>query len=147
MLFVQDSALAQDLVQEAFLRVWRSPRTPHDADGFRRWLYKAIVNLARDHHRKRVLGATLQFWSPPSRDPADEVDRRLTTSALERAIASLRRKEREALYLRYFEDAPFEEVAATLGIGVTAARVRVHRALHRLRDRMRADGIWTEGLT
>lgn len=145
-LLVEDQSVAEDIVQEAFLRVWRSPRTPRDAVGFRRWLYKTVVNLARDHHRKRLLWTRLRFWLPSSDDPAQAVERQIGGTALEQAIASLSWRERQALYLRFFDDAPFEEVAITLGMRQTAARVLVHRALKKLRDRLSARGFAPEGI-
>jgi RNA polymerase sigma factor (sigma-70 family) len=144
-LLVEDPNVAQDIVQEAFVRVWRSPRTPRDVPGFRRWLYKTIVNLARDHHRRRVLWARLRFWSVAPPDPAVEVERMMGGAALEQAIASLSWRERVAVYLRFFDDAPFAEVAATLGMREATARVVVHRALGKLRDRLSAKGFAPEG--
>jgi RNA polymerase sigma-70 factor (ECF subfamily) len=145
-LLVEDQSVAEDIVQEAFLRVWRSPRTPRDATGFRRWLYKTIVNLARDHHRRRMLSARLLFWLPSSNDPVEQVEQKIGRTALEQAIASLGWRERQALYLRFFDDAPFDDVAISLGMRETAARVLVHRALKKLRDRMSAQGFAPEGL-
>ena len=72
-MLTHNRAIAEELVQEAFARVWSSPRTPSAEPDFRRWLYRAITNLARDYHRRRLLEATLRFWDPPAVDPIDEV--------------------------------------------------------------------------
>ena len=56
---VQNLELAQDIVQEAFARVWASARTPRPQPEFKRWLYRAITNLAIDHHRRERRMPTL----------------------------------------------------------------------------------------
>src|SRR5207253_5365724 len=51
---VRDREAAEDIVQEAFLRAMQNRRTPHIAEEFRLWLYRVIVNLVRDHQRRRA---------------------------------------------------------------------------------------------
>src|SRR4029077_9754009 len=70
-LLVRDYSVAQDIVQEAFVRVWLSPRTPREMSGFRPWLYRTIVNLARDHQRRQSRWARLRFGRAASADPMD----------------------------------------------------------------------------
>ena len=131
-----DRATAEELVQEAFARVWASPRTPSTEPDFRRWLYRAITNLARDYHRRRVLESKLRFWAPPEIDPLEEVVHRAEDRDLLRAVISLPFKDRQAIYLRYFDGLPFADVAQVTGTTESAARVRVHRALKELRGRL-----------
>jgi len=131
-----DRATAEELVQEAFARVWASPRTPSAEPDFRRWLYRAITNLARDYHRRRVLESKLRFWAPPQIDPAEEVVHRAEDRDLLRAVIGLPFKDRQAIYLRYFDGLPFADVAQVMGTTESATRVRVHRALKELRGRL-----------
>ena len=130
--------MAQEIVQEAFVRVWLSPRTPRELSGFRPWLYKTIVNLVRDHQRKRRRWEHLRIGRGESADPVDEVERRQADAELARAIRHLSRREREAVYVRFFEDASYEEVARIVGMRSGAARVLVHRALRKLRRQLAA---------
>ena len=139
-LLVRDSAVAQDIVQEAFVRVWLSPRTPRDLSGFRPWLYKTVVNLARDHHRRQGRWGRLRFGRIRSADPMDVVERRETDADLGKAIRALSRREQEAVYVRFFEDASFDEVARIIGTRTGTARVLVHRALGKLRRQLAATG-------
>lgn len=132
-LLVRDYAVAQDIVQEAFVRVWLSPRTPREINGFRPWLYKTVVNLARDHHRRQRRWALLRIGGMSTDDPAELAERRQSNRAMARAISKLSRREQEALYLRFFDDVPFEEVARIIGTRTGTARVLVHRALEKLR--------------
>ena len=135
-ILTRDRAIAEELVQEAFTRVWASPRTPSAEPDFRRWLYRAITNLARDFHRRRVLESRLRFWDPPAIDPVEEVVHRAEDRELLRAVIALPLKDRQAIYLRYFDGLPFAEIAQVMGTTESAARVRVHRALKELRGRL-----------
>jgi RNA polymerase sigma factor (sigma-70 family) len=66
----------------------------------------------------------------------DEVLHRAEDRDLLRAVIALPLKDRQAIYLRYFDGLPFAEVAQLMGTTESAARVRVHRALDRLRGRL-----------
>jgi len=143
-MLVQNRATAEELVQEAFARVWASPNTPTAEPDFHRWLYRAITNLARDHYRRRLLEGRILFWNPPSVDPIDEVVHRAEDRELLRAILALPFKDRHAIYLHYFDGLTFAEVGDVLGVSEIAARVRVHRALQTLRGRLGPDSVARE---
>jgi RNA polymerase sigma-70 factor (ECF subfamily) len=143
-MLVQNRAIAEELVQEAFARVWASPNTPSAEPDFRRWLYRAITNLARDYYRRRVLEGKLLFWNPPAVDPIDEVVHRAEDRELLRAVLALPFKDRQAIYLHYFDGLTFAEVGDVLGVGEIAARVRVHRALQQLRGQLGPDSVARE---
>jgi len=143
-MLVQNRATAEELVQEAFARVWASPNTPSAEPDFRRWLYRAITNLARDFHRRRTLEARILFWNPPPVDPIDEVVHRAEDRELLRVILALPFKDRQAIYLHYFEGLTFGEVGDVLDVSEIAARVRVHRALEKLRGRLGPDSVARE---
>jgi RNA polymerase sigma-70 factor, ECF subfamily len=133
---VRDSLVAQDIVQEAFLRVWVSPRTPHELNAFRPWLYKTIVNLARDHQRRLGRWSRLRLDRSSVADPLDVAERHEGHARLATAMRSLTRREQEAVYVRFFEDASYEEVARIIGVRAGTARVVVHRALERMRRQL-----------
>jgi RNA polymerase sigma-70 factor, ECF subfamily len=135
-LLVRDHTVAQDIVQEAFVRVWLSPRTPREMTAFRPWLYKTVVNLVRDHQRRQSRWARLRFGRTASADPVDVAEQRESDAALGNAIRTLSRREQEAVYIRYFEGAPFDEVGRIIGVRTGTARVLVHRALAKLRENL-----------
>ena len=142
-MLVRDQAVAQDIVQEAFVRVWLSPRTPREMSAFRPWLYKTVVNLARDHLRRQGRWARLRFGRAASADPMDVADRHQSDVALGNALRALSRRDREAVYVRFFEDMPFDDVGRIIGVRAGTARVIVHRALEKLRhvlDASQGDG-------
>ena len=133
---VHDREQAEEIVQEAFANVWAARNTPRERSEFKRWLYRAILNLARDQARRRKRWSLLRFWAPPPPNPYDEVERRADDAALVDALRRLAPRERAAIHLRYFEDRSFAETAATLGVPENSARVIVHRALAKLRRSM-----------
>lgn len=133
---VQDIDVAEEIVQEGFARAWASPNTPQDAAEFRRWLYRIITNLARDHFRARTQAAGVPAPPQDSPDPVDASERRSIDAAVLAALRSLTLPERQAIYLRYFEDRSFAETARILGRPQVSVRVVVHRALGKLRRQL-----------
>lgn len=130
---VRNLELAQDIVQEAFARVWASARTPRPEPEFKRWLYRAITNLAIDHHRREQRMPTLVV--PDELRPAqgDEFERWLSNETMMAALQRLSLRHRQLIYLRYFEGQPMAECARLLGLHPVSVRVMVRRALLRLR--------------
>jgi RNA polymerase sigma-70 factor, ECF subfamily len=137
MLLTKDADLAQEVVQEAFVRAWQSAKTPRDTLGFRRWLYRIIVNLVRDEQRRRRRLAA-EAPSIVATDPSTEVDRRFALAELASAFAQLSPRQQQVLYLRFFSDLSYAELAHVVGTPQLALRVGVHRSLRKLRSLMEA---------
>ena len=139
-LLTSDAALAEDITQEAFIRVagrFRHLRTP---DSFDAYLRRTVVNLCMSHHRRRrVERAYLE------REGGRQVQRRRTArrggsrDELRRALAALPMRQRAAVVLRYYEDLPEQRVAEILGCSVPAARSLVFRAMETLRTTIGGD--------
>ena len=136
MTLVHDREQAEEIVQQAFANVWAARNTPQEKGQFKRWLYKAILNIVRDQARHRTRWSLLRWWAPAPSNPLDEVERRADDAALVDALRRLDSRERAAVHLRYFEDRSVAETAATLGVSENNARVIVHRALAKLRRTM-----------
>jgi RNA polymerase sigma-70 factor (ECF subfamily) len=136
LMLVRDGSIAEEIVQEAFARVWVSPNTPAEEVEFRRWLYRAITNLAHDHLRRQARFARLRFWLAPPKNPLDVIDRWIEDRELVESLRRLSRREQLAIYLFYYEDRPFEELDRFLGTRPGTARKVVSRALQKLRARL-----------
>lgn len=135
-----DRHAAEDLVQEAFLRLLRHRETYQPSGRFEAWLFRIGRNLAHDHHRGRH--ATIPLDDAGELEPVEPDAPRLLEGddarrALEQAMASLPIQHREVLLLRGVEGLTNEEIASVLGCSDGAARVRIHRATAALRNLIR----------
>jgi RNA polymerase sigma factor (sigma-70 family) len=140
-MMVHDIEIAQEIVQEAFTRVWAASTTPSPETEFRRYLYRTITNLARDYHRHRARQYRVAVEMPTVLDPLDDVERRASDEAMRGAMRELTMRERQAIYLRYFEDQSFAETARVMGAPQVTVRVIVHRALAKLRRRLTTNSV------
>jgi RNA polymerase sigma-70 factor (ECF subfamily) len=133
--------LAADLTAETFTRAWlQRDRFRDERDGsalpwllgIAGWLVAEAVRHDRVETRARErLGLSTELVVD---DGHDEVERRLSPrSMLERRLAELPAHERDAIDLRIFDELAYDEVARRLNIRPAAARLRVSRALSRLR--------------
>jgi RNA polymerase sigma factor (sigma-70 family) len=133
---VHDFDLAEEIVQEAFARMWASPNTPSTAVEFRRYLYRTITNLANDYFRRSARRSASEVPIPVMVNPLEIVEARASGDAMKAALNILGLRERQAIYLRYFEDQSFAETARIMGSRQVTVRVMVHRALGKLRRHM-----------
>jgi len=118
-----DGAEAEDVTQEAMLRLWRA--APGWRPGEARvttWLYRVTVNLCTDRLRKRPSVPIDAIAEPASEAPsaAALLTRDARERALQAALARLPERQREAVILRHLEGLANPEIAAVMGIGVEA---------------------------
>lgn len=131
-----DRAMAEDLVQEVFLRVLRARARYHGDGSFMAWLFRIARNLAAGHRASRRDTLSLEDAGDAGAvelDPIGAMDTAEDLARLERALVALAPQHREVLLLRGVEDLSHREVGEVLGCTEGAARVRVHRALTALR--------------
>jgi RNA polymerase sigma-70 factor (sigma-E family) len=134
-LLTADRALAEDLVHEAFVRLFGRFRDLRNPDAFRAYLRTAVVNLARSHfRRRRVERAYLQRESrPEDRTTVDFGGGEELWQALQR----LRPRQRAAIVLRYYEDLTEAQTAEVLGCAVGTVKSLVSRGIDQLRSELR----------
>jgi len=132
---------ARDVCQEAYLRAFRGLRRFRGDARFTTWLYRITANCASTHlgrrrrHRHEELDDELELSDlSPSSDPVGRSESASLRDAVQKALAALPPKLRAVVVLRDIYDLSHEVIAAELGISVSAAKVRLHRARHRLRD-------------
>ena len=121
---------AEDAVQEAMLKAWRSfGRFRRDSD-LKPWLFTIVANECRRQRRSRWWSVVKWPRGPELVRPSQvEPD----SAGLRMALYRLPHDQRLVLVLRYYLDLPFPEVAQALGISTKAAKSRTYRALERLR--------------
>jgi RNA polymerase sigma-70 factor (ECF subfamily) len=139
-----DGDAAEDAVQDAFLRAWRSFGSFDDRAELATWLYRIAVNAAIDLSRKRrrTFGADVPLpedldgeVTTPSEEPSPE--RRVTSGEVARraraTLEGLSDAERTAFLLRHFEGRSIAEIARALGKNENATKQSVFRAASKLR--------------
>ena len=138
-LILRDVDLAQDAVQEAFVRAWRGLPGLRDPDRFDAWLHRLVVNICTDliRSRKRLRAQVhLIELDVPS---ADETGSIADRDQLARGFRRLRPEQRAVVVLRYYLGLSIPEVADTLDIPVGTAKSRLHYAMEALRAAVEAD--------
>ena len=134
---VGNAADADDIVQEAFLRMLRREVPAETEEHLRRYLYRVASNLIVDRWRRRNheegQDAMPELVTAPIRYEDD--------AAVAKIFAELKPRDRALLWLAYVEGESHEEIAASLGVGRRGVRVMLFRARRRLRDLLQARGI------
>lgn len=118
-----DGAEAEDVTQEALLRLWRiAPEWRSGEAKITTWLYRVVANLCTDRLRKRV-SVPLDDVSEPA-DPTVSAEDRLQNmarmDALQMALNSLPDRQRQAVVLRHIDGLANPEIALILEVGVEA---------------------------
>ena len=134
---VVDPDLAEDVVQEAFLRAWRACSSFDPAGGPRvNWLLVITANTAIDMVKARVRRPPLASVPADENAPAaglSDIDRLILRTQLGQALSRLRAHHRDAVVETVLRDHPYADVAAELGVDPGTLRTRVHYGLRRLR--------------
>jgi RNA polymerase sigma-70 factor, ECF subfamily len=140
--YVRDTDEAADLVQRSFVRAMGKLSDLRDAGVFRSWILRIGAHLAlnhiRDHARFVADDGELETGMSDERAPSasaalDRLEAAEEASVLRAAVNGLPTKQRMTLELRIYEDLPFRDIGAALGISEGAAKVNFHYAIRKLR--------------
>jgi RNA polymerase sigma-70 factor (sigma-E family) len=138
-LLTGDRGLAEDITQDAFIRVAGRLAHLRSPEAFDAYLRTAVVNLSKNHFRRRALErGYLHRDRPASQTPGPEsavADRHAVMGAL----AALPPKQRAAIVLRYYEDQPEGAIAEVLRCRPATVRSLVSRGLATMRDVLGTD--------
>jgi RNA polymerase sigma-70 factor (ECF subfamily) len=131
-------AEAEDIVQEALLRVWRAAGRWRPAAAFRTWLYRIVVNLCIDRSRRPSFASLEDAGDPadPAPGPAAALENDRVARQVAAAVADLPERQRIALVLTYYEGFGNEETANVLGTSVGGVESLLVRARRGLKSRL-----------
>jgi RNA polymerase sigma-70 factor (ECF subfamily) len=127
---------AEEALQDAFVRAYRSLGQCADPGRFDSWLFRILANRCRTAGARRARRARtfvrddVALGAASAEHPAE---RREWREEIRRALGRLEPEQREAFLLKHVEDLSYEEMAALTGAGVSALKMRVKRACDRLR--------------
>jgi RNA polymerase sigma factor (sigma-70 family) len=130
--------VAEDLVQEVFLRVLKYRATYREGARFEPWIFSIARNARADHFGKREAALPLSVEALETPDDAPGPEGRLEIEGeslrLRAALMRLREDRRELLILARYHDMKHEAIGELLGIDTNTVKVRIHRALKELRE-------------
>lgn len=134
-----DRMEAEDVAQEAFVRIWK--QAPHWRSGeakFDTWLHRVALNLCYDRLRgRRELPAdTLPDEPDPAAPPEQRIESRTRDERVRAALAALPVRQREALVLTYYQELSNLEAAGLMDISVDALESLLARARRSLRTQL-----------
>lgn len=134
---------ARDVVQEAYLRAFKSLKRFRGDARFSTWMYRITANCAWTHLSRRSKGRHDELSDDesvtddrPESDPEGMAEAGLLRDRVTAALADLPPILRAVVVLRDVYDLPHEAIASELGITESAAKVRLHRARRKLRERL-----------
>lgn len=134
-----DPAIAQDITQETFLKLFAGIGAFRRESNFDSWLYRLVVNACFDQKRKTrrfmpMVESFLDYLHAPGHSALDEVLRAEMSGNIRSVVDTLPPEQRMIIVLRYTEGFSYDEIAAILGCpaGTIASRLnRVHKILER----------------
>ena len=131
-----DRDLAEDLVQDAFVRLAGRFRHRRQPDAFEAYLRRTIVNLFTSHLRRLRLERREMARRRAEPEPVHREDDKAERDVLWAALQTLPARQRAAIVLRYYEDLSERQTADVLRCSVGAAKQLISRGLSALRDRI-----------
>jgi RNA polymerase sigma factor (sigma-70 family) len=140
-----DEALAKDVSQAVFMELVRKSRRLLEHRSLAGWLYTTVryvaANFRRAEQRRRCREEEAQSMREVLSEDSPEQEWQQIRPVLDDALHELNEADRTALVLRYLEDRSLREVGAVLGLQENSARMRVDRALEKLRGLLGRRGI------
>jgi RNA polymerase sigma-70 factor, ECF subfamily len=134
-----DPGLAEEAVQETFLRAWRAGgRFDPELGSLRTWLFAILRNVVIDLGRARAARPSVAAGTPePAHDPLEDT---LLAWQVEEALRRIGEEHRRVLVETYYRGRPYAEVAADLGVPEGTVKSRVYYGLRALRNALEEMG-------
>jgi len=141
---LNNSAEAEDLASETFLRAYQHLGSLRAEPSIVFWLLRVANNLGISMLRKRstrpeVELEGLQEQASDVATPEEQTIELARRDVVKKCLQQLAPQDRTAVLMFYLEERPLEEIAKVLGCGVAGAKSRVHRARHKLRELVMAE--------
>ncbi len=153
--YTSNRSVAEELVQEVFLRVCRAAGTYEPRTAFRTWLYRIATNVAKNEIRRREYAVkkepldALNLWRSSRRlggggveggaaSPEDLTGARQMEEAIQAILREMPERQRAALLLCRHQGLSYREIADVMGLRVGAVKSLIHRAMQTLKIRLDA---------
>jgi RNA polymerase sigma-70 factor (ECF subfamily) len=139
--YLQHRQEAEDVVQQAFIRLWEQPErwSPAKQGRFTTWFYRVIVNACLDaRKRRRIWTEVTEKLNDTALLPDSKLQKHQEQRALEREIQALPERQQTALNLCFYEGLSNQEAAEVMGVRLKALQSLLMRAKATLKERMKA---------
>ena len=136
-----NEALADDIVQESYLRLLRAKFEPKSEAHRKNYLFTIATNLLRDHFRSRK---HLEVELPELSSPAEHDQAFQMRHDVRETLAELKPRDRQLLWLGHVERFSHKEIADIMEIGAGSVRLMLFRARKRLAEKLESKGIGPE---
>ena len=134
-LFTDDRSGAEDIVQEAFIRLYRAASRINDPNKSAAYLRSIVLNLARDHNRRGLLSLRHQdalVDRRPVDKPDEQVVRTESQAEVLEALDTLSPRQRDCLVLRFYLDLSERDISETLSISPNSVKTHCRRGMSAL---------------
>ena len=131
-LFTDDRTGAEDIVQEAFIRLYHAADRIRDTDRSAAYLRSIVLNLARDHNRRGLLSLRHQDSMIDRRTPEKPEERMVRAESENEVIDALNDlspRQRDCLVLRFYMDLTEKQIAETLAISPNSVKTHCQRGM------------------
>jgi len=133
-----DPATSEDLTQTVFSRIIKYRSSYNEVYTFKSWIYQVARNVHVDSYSKKKLWITEERveenYRVDTRDAIEIMEKEQREQTLKEALGLLSPEQREIIELSRFQDLKYEEISQITGNSVGAVRVKVHRAIKKLKD-------------
>jgi len=136
--YTHNKETSEDLAQNVFRRILSYKQTFNEVYTFKTWIYQIARNVHIDHYSKN------RYWSSDYTEPdntrtdarnaIEEMEKEQRERTLKEALGLLPMEQREIIELSRFQDLKYEEISKITGNSVGAVRVKVHRAIKKLKE-------------
>lgn len=136
--YTHNKETSEDLAQNVFSRILNYRQTYSDVYTFKTWIYQIARNVHIDHYSNN------KYWSSDFTEPGntatdarnaiDEMEKEQRERTLKEALGLLPMDQREIIELSRFQDLKYDEISKITGNSVGAVRVKVHRAIKKLKE-------------
>jgi RNA polymerase sigma-70 factor (ECF subfamily) len=148
---LRDSAVAEDVTQEVFLKLWRQPESYNPERGaLGSWLLSVAHNRAIDVLRRRKVREehplpesheTADIIADGAIDPSELASLQESADAVRRALTKIPANQREAIEMAFFQGKTHAEISAELGEPLGTAKTRIRLGMRKLRSLLEEEGV------
>jgi len=145
---VADSNSAEDIAQEALVRLYKHVHEMEGLGAFKTWFYRVVLNLVHDHYRRNTRRDTAmdnledvrQLEVRSKNQPLSDMERNALRNSLQSALESLDDKHREVFLLKEVEGMGHAEIAVHLGVPEGTVWSRLSYARKKLQEKLKRQG-------